>query len=203
MNDFSELEDQLRKLRPMQPSADLAERIERSLAEIDISRASVSDVGLRSLFRRWRSRFTEWSRGDASDIDGRIDRPSERERASQTPPKLSLALGLAAAAAVLMVLARLGVDQPTKKTAAVASMSPGSIAPSTGTPVEFVPTSLTRVVYKTRDEGLHFSAGSNQPMRRLRSQTRETLQWRNPQTGASLRVSYPSEEVSLIPVSGE
>jgi hypothetical protein len=29
------------------------------------------------------------------------------------------------------------------------------------------------------------------------------LQWNNPQTGASLRVSYPSEEVTLIPVSGQ
>jgi hypothetical protein len=181
----------------------LAERIERSLAEIDLCRASVSDAGLRGLFRRWRWRFAEWSRGDASDIDRRVDRPSERERTGQTRHKLSLGLGLAAAAAVLMVLARLGMDHPTKKTPAVASMSPGSIAPSTGTPVEFIPTSLTRVVYKTRDEGLHFSAGFDQPMRRLRAQTRETLQWRNPQTGASLRVSYPSEEVSLIPVSGE
>ena len=30
-------------------------------------------------------RFTEWSRGDASDMDGQIEKPSERERASQTP----------------------------------------------------------------------------------------------------------------------
>ena len=33
MNDFSEIEDKLRKLRPVQPSADLMARIERSLAE--------------------------------------------------------------------------------------------------------------------------------------------------------------------------
>ena len=30
--------------------------------------------------------------------------------------------------------------------------------------------------------------------------TRETLQWKNPATGASLQVSYPSEHVELIPV---
>jgi hypothetical protein len=40
-------------------------------------------------------------------------------------------------------------------------------------------------------------------MRRIRYQKRETLQWRNPNTGASLRVSYPSEEVVLTPVSGQ
>src|SRR2546430_13088943 len=33
MNDFSELENQLRKLRPVQPSADLVNRVERALAE--------------------------------------------------------------------------------------------------------------------------------------------------------------------------
>jgi hypothetical protein len=37
----------------------------------------------------------------------------------------------------------------------------------------------------------------------MRYHTRETLRWQNPQTGASLRVSYPSEEVVLLPVSGQ
>jgi error-prone DNA polymerase len=43
-------------------------------------RASVSDAN----FSR---RFTEWSRGGASDIDGEVEKPSEQERASQTPYK--------------------------------------------------------------------------------------------------------------------
>jgi hypothetical protein len=30
-------------------------------------------------------RFTEWSRGDASDMDGQLGRVRERGRASQTP----------------------------------------------------------------------------------------------------------------------
>jgi len=29
------------------------------------------------------------------------------------------------------------------------------------------------------------------------------VQWKNPQTGASLRVSYPTEEVTLVPISGQ
>ena len=178
MNDFSELENQLRQLRPVAPSENLIAGIERSLAENAVSGVSATaDTGLKGPFRRWR--FTK------------------------TPYKLSLGLGLAAAAAAFMVFTRFGVDQPPKKTPAIASTSPGLIAPSTVASVEFVPASLTRVIYRTRDEGLHFSSGFDQPMRRLRSQARETLQWRNPQTGASLRVSYPSEEVSLIPVSGE
>jgi error-prone DNA polymerase len=44
-------------------------------------RASVSDANPSR-------RFTEWRSGDASDMDGQVDRPSERERTSQTPYKL-------------------------------------------------------------------------------------------------------------------
>jgi error-prone DNA polymerase len=43
-------------------------------------RASVSDANPSR-------RFTEWSRGDASDTDGQVEKPSERERVSQTPYK--------------------------------------------------------------------------------------------------------------------
>ena len=68
---------------------------------------------------------------------------------------------------------------------------------------KFLPAGATRLVYNTRNEGLQFARGSGQPLRRLRYQTCETWQWRNPTTGASLRVSYPSEEVVLIPVSGQ
>jgi hypothetical protein len=68
---------------------------------------------------------------------------------------------------------------------------------------KFVPSGATQVVYNTRNEGLQFADGSQQPLRRMRYQTQQTWQWRNPSTGASLRVSYPSEEVVLIPVSGQ
>jgi len=67
----------------------------------------------------------------------------------------------------------------------------------------FVPAAVTRVVYHTRDEGLVFPGGQERPARRVRTAQRETLQWRDPQSSASLRVSYPTEEVTLIPVSGQ
>ena len=163
MNDFSELEDQLRKLRPAQPSADLVARIERALEdEVSIPTAAV-------LPRQRRFHFN-W---------------------------LSLGLGLAAAGA-LVLFAFLRLQQP-RKTPNVASTSP---APTTLSD-QFVAAGLTQVVYHTRDEGLHFPNSAEQPMRRVRSQTRETFQWRNPKTGATLRISYPSEKVSLLPVSGQ
>jgi hypothetical protein len=169
MNDFSEIENQLRKLRPVQPSANLIERIERALAESE----STSTAGVI---------------------------PSERRRLHWN--WLSLGLGLAAAAALLL-FARVSFDHPVKKVPTVASMTPATTLPPTSMSSGFVPAGLTQVVYRTRDEGLHFPDASGQPMRRVRSQRRETLRWRNPNTGASLRVSYPTEEVELIPISGQ
>ena len=167
MNDFSELEDQLRKLRPAQPSADLVTRIERALAE-------ETSVPTAAVFPRERRFHFNW---------------------------FSLGLGLAAAAA-LFLFAFIRSHQPATKGPSIAVTSP---APAVATkPIaEFVPAGLTQVVYHTRDEGLHFPTSSNEPMRRVRSQTRDTLQWRNPKTGATLRISYPREEVSLVPVTGQ
>jgi hypothetical protein len=75
-------------------------------------------------------------------------------------------------------------------------------APAIST-AQLIPAGLTQVVYHTRDEGVHFSSNSEQPMRRVRSHSQETLQWRNPKTGATLRISYPAEQISLLPVSGQ
>jgi hypothetical protein len=165
MNDFSELEDQLRKLRPVQPSADLVTRLERAL----VQERSTSTAAV--LPRESRFHFN-W---------------------------LSLGLSLAAAAA-LVLFAFLRLHQPAGKTSPVASSNPATSPTSNA---QFVPASLSQVVYHTRDEGLHFPTNSYEPVRRVRSHTRETLQWRNPQTGASLRISYPSEQVSLVPVTGQ
>jgi hypothetical protein len=178
MNDFSEIEDKLRKLRPVQPSTDLMTRIERALAEarhgesLHGEKRSTSTAGVLAHERRF---HFNW---------------------------LSLGLGLAAATA-LVLFARFQLERPVKKTSALASITPVPQFSSTNSSAQFVPAGLTQVVYHTRDEGLHFPNNSEQPMRRVRSHTRETLQWRNPTTGASLRISYPSEEVSLVPVTGQ
>jgi hypothetical protein len=168
MNDFNEIEDRLKKLRPASPSQELAQRIESALSES--TTASTAGVVVHS----GRIRFDWWSIG----------------------------LGLAAAA-LLLIFARLNLEQPNKARGRVASAPIATISPARNGASAFVPEGLTRVVYNTRDEGLHFQSGSEEPVRRLRSSARETLQWRNPNTGASLRVSYPSEEVSLIPISGQ
>jgi hypothetical protein len=169
MNDFSELEAELKKLRPRGASPELTERIESALAEAVSDRTVTAGV-----LPKRRSFRVNW---------------------------FGLGLGLAAAAAFL-VLARVNVERPGKRQSIVA-MTPAPFAPPIAVSDAFVPAGLTEVVYNTRDEGLHFPEGADQPVRRLRSQKRETLQWRNPGTGTSLRVYYPSEEVTLIPISGQ
>jgi hypothetical protein len=210
MNDFSELEDDLRALRPARPSPVLFERVEEAIGE-DYRASADMDAGPMA---SWLRRFTEWSRGGASDIDGQLVRARERKRASQTPYRLGI--GLAAAAAVLLLLARINTDQTRNEDKEIAQAPSASetkpvLPASSGrsgvdgsmSSNKFIPSGATQVVYNTRDEGLQFADGSRQPLRRLRSHTQQTWQWRNPSTGASLRVSYPSEEVVLIPVSGQ
>jgi hypothetical protein len=200
MNDFSELEKELKKLRPAQPSAVLFERVGEALGNC---RASVSDA------RRKRWRFTEWSRRAARDIDGNPLTARERERMSQTPYSnwWSLGFGLAAAAVlVLFAVVTMERRQEHQETVAQSSAAPETRA----APIEteqsnprskFVPAGGTNLVYNARDEGLHFADRSGRPVRRVRYNTQQTWRWRNPETGASLRVSYPSEEVVLIPIS--
>lgn len=184
MNDFSELENDLKALQPARPSPVLFERIEEAMAE-DRKAVVKADAG-------WSWRFF-------------------------TNVPLRFGIGLAAAAAaVLLLLARTNTDQTQNENKEIAQVSPLSEAQPVppalsgasgvaGSPSfnKFIPAGATQVVYNTRDEGLQFADGSRQPLRRLRYQTHQTWQWRNPTTGASLRVSYPSEEVLLIPVSGQ
>ena len=179
MNDFSELENELRKLRPTQPSPMLSERVGEALKE---SRAGIKER--RSLVRRWGGLET-------------------------AHPWWSLGFGLTAAA-VLVLFATVTMERRHEHQQTVAQSSPApetrSAPPGTERSISrnrFVPAGGTNLVYNTRDEGLHFADGSERPVRRVRYHTRQTWRWRNPETGASLRVSYPSEEIVLIPVSAQ
>jgi hypothetical protein len=170
MNDFSDIENELRALHPIAPSDELRARIERDLEQSQ-SNASSSDNIIRP------SRFNfGWS---------------------------IIGLGLAAAAA-FVILARINGPVVPPAQPNVAATNPVSTTPAARlSSAQFIPAGASRVVYHTQNEGLHFPRGSSAPVRRVRSRGRETLQWQNPETGASLRVSYPSEEVQLIPIAGQ
>ena len=57
------------------------------------------------------------------------------------------------------------------------------------------------VLYETSDEGVVLTGQQQKPARRVRYRSEDTLQWRNPRTGASIEVSYPREEVVLTPIT--
>ena len=165
MNDFSEIENELKKLRPTQVSGEFLVRVEQAMI-------------------------------DPSARENNVIHPN-RFRVSWA----AIGFGLAAAA-VFVLLARVRTDRTTGQEEKIVQNSPVAEARSTLTN-QYIPSGATQVVYNTRDEGLHFAEGSDEPIRRVRYQTRETLRWHNPGTGASLRVSYPSEEIVFIPISGQ
>ncbi len=114
---------------------------------------------------------------------------------------LALGFGLTAAAAFLF-LARVDLERSHAKPSKLALATPPRvIAPAADQGL--LPDGVTRVVYGRTDEGLLFPRNAQQPVRRVRSISRETVRWKNPNTGASLRVSYPTDEVELIPVAGQ
>jgi hypothetical protein len=177
MNDFSELENELKKLRPARPSPVLCDRVQEAMGDSEAAKIIRPD--------RFRINYA------------------------------ALGFGLAAAA-VLLLFAKVSTDRRQESAERIVQNSPvpetkpllparrgGNGIDGSRSPNEFIPAGATQLVYNTRDEGLQFTDRSDQPLRRLRYQTQETWQWRNPATGASLRVSYPSEEVVLIPVSGQ
>jgi hypothetical protein len=173
MNDFFEIENELRNLRPARPSPILFERVEEAML----------------------------------DCSAVVSPARQPERLPYN--WLSWGIGLAAAA-VLFLFAAVSMERQQGSGKEITQISrPPETAPLLNRAEEstssdkFVPAGATRLVYNTRDEGLQFGRASGQPVRRFRYQTHETWQWRNPTTGASLRVSYPSEEVVLIPVSGQ
>ncbi len=174
MNDFSELEAELKQLRPAATSPGLAQKIERALEEAPAT---------------------------ATRTAGVLPKPKSRLN------WFALGLGVAAAAAFLF-LARANVDRVPNDTPLIAANSPAPLpelaAPNADTAVRgYVAEGVTRVVYTRRDEGLSFPEDAEQPVRLVRSHSQETMQWKDPSTGASLRVSYPTEEVEFIPVSGQ
>ena len=165
MSDFSELERELKKLRPVRPSAELMSRVESALA-------------------------------DATEGTVKIIRP-QHFRINW----LGLGLGLAAAATFL-IFARVDFHPNERTKQTIASATPSLQQKAAALP-NYQATGLTQVVYSKHDEGLVFPPGAEGPSRRVRTAKRETFRWRDRQSGAQLAVSYPTEEVTLIPVSGQ
>ena len=167
MTDFSDLEAELKQLRPLAASPELVTRVERALEAAQST-------------------------------------PTAGVLPKRKPTVSWFALGFGVAAAAFFMLARVNVDRTAATQAPrVASATPAAQQSAPAAPRTLVPDGLTRVVYNTRDEGLVFPPNVDQPVRRVRSLTRATLAFKDPSSGASLRVSYPAEDIRYIPVSGQ
>jgi hypothetical protein len=165
MNDFSELEAELKQLRPAPVSDEIFARIERALAEPETSAPTA----------------------------GLLPRPARQNF------WWSLGLGLAGAVALLFLGLGFFAERASSPDQAATETT---LAAADRLTSGFRPSKLTQVVYHRHDDGLVFSPNqSEQLLRRVRYDTRQTMQWRNPRTGASLRVTYPAEQVVLTPVS--
>ena len=147
MNDFSELEKELRKLRPAQPSSVLFERVGEALKD---SRTGIKER--RSPGRRW------------GGLEG-------------AHPWWSLGFGLTAAAvlilfAVVTMERRHEQQETVAQSSTAAETRPAPLVDERSTsPSKFVPAGGSNVVYNARDEGLHFVDGSERPVRRVRYNT--------------------------------
>ncbi|HEV3410493.1 MAG TPA: hypothetical protein VG095_09365 [Chthoniobacterales bacterium] len=172
MNDFSDIEAELKQLRPAATSPELMKRVERALQE------RVSNVPSAGVLPRPKVKLNWFALGG---------------------------LSIGAAAAIFLVFARVDLGRTTaRKPVQVATTSPVPAETLVAQPQRtLVPEGVTRVVYNTRDEGLIFPEASDQPIRRVRSRARETVAFRDRSSGATLRVSYPTEDVRFIPVSGQ
>ena len=177
MNDF-ELERQLKELRPAQPSAELRSRVASALANVGKNPDNIIRPQSRPAGRRLA----------VESSDFRIN-------------WLGLGFGLAAAATFL-IFARIDF-RPTDKTEQTLASATPTLQQKAAALPNYQATGLTQVVYGRRDEGLVFPRGAIEPARRVRTARRETLRWRDRETGAQLAVSYPTEEVTLIPVLGQ
>ena len=185
MNDFGEIENELKKLRPMEASPELFARIEAELREAAAEEKIIAPERFRI---NWGALGVGLAAAAILLLFARLhfENKAQQPKVTSRPPSQS------------------GASHSEATTARSTTPKESGLASSLGVaPAQFIPTGATQVVYRTEDEGLHFPTGSEQPVRRVRSRMRETVQWQNPTTGASLRVSYPSEEVTLLPVYGQ
>lgn len=164
MSDFSEVEQELKKLRPLAPTTEFTSRVALALhsAPSPTPGAGVVSPPKTSSWKR----AAGWS--------------------------------FAAFACALLLLLRINSAPPATTKQSLAAAHASSSARD-----EFAPAELTRVVLDSHDDGLIYDSESGQPSRRTRYRRRETWQWHNASTGASLRVSYPSEEVVVRPIIGQ
>ena len=114
-------------------------------------------------------------------------------------PAAAFAWGLATPAAAACAVLFLHASGPAAAQRSSAPAKRPAASESLATS-GFGPAAASDVVYQTNDEGVVYDA-DQQPARRVRYRSEETLAWSNPDTGAQVEVSYPREEVVQTRIS--
>lgn len=179
IEDFSQLENQLRALRPASPS----DRLEARLSEALHEPASRS--------RAW----WEWLG---------FHHPMAAFGWGIVVPTAAAAMAITLFHLAMITPDRSDATRPVAREVLPATANPAAtdlraVADNTG---EVQDGNASSVLYETNDEGVVLT-GNRQPAHRVRYRSEDTLQWRNPRTGASIEVSYPREEVVLTPISAK
>ena len=170
-DDFSDLEAELKRMRPCAPSSELQSRLAATLDRPGAPTAQPVRIDHSVIFRRaWR-----WMRWPA-------------------------AVAAAVVLALVTTRQPNSVKPIADQTAhSVSGTATAPIAATTTDPDLYKPVSAENVLYDSRDEGL-VTLDDGTAAHRVFQRYLDTYTWRNPRTNASLRWTVPRDEVRIVPV---
>jgi hypothetical protein len=176
MND-SDLEENLRALRPANPSPALEQRVRERLTPV---------AGTTEFFLSWKQRLR-----DAAD------RGRRWTAVFPWPRHWGWAAAGAAAAGVAIVLALPG-KAPVSPVADARQGLASAPAPEESAAFEYAAESQELLAAEDSAELIETADG---PVREVRYRFRERHAWANPRTGAQIVLEVPREDIYLLPVS--
>ena len=181
---LQDLENELKRLRPRDPSARLLSRLEAELAtparaSVD-SPAATADGLLLWPWLNWRIAAAAAAVVAFATVAITSRQSLDRESGTTAP-------GTIAATAVPAI-------QETAVVPESRSVNPAPISD------RYHPVGAASVLYDMKEDGPVTSPNSA-PARRLRYRYVDTYTWKNPATNASLKWSVPRDEVRVIPAS--
>jgi hypothetical protein len=170
-DDFSDLEAELKRMRPCAPSSELQSRLAATLDRPGAPTAQPVRIDRSVIFRRaWR-----WMLWPA-------------------------AIAAAVVLALVTTRQPNSVKPIADETAhSVSGTATTPIAATTTDPDLYKPVSAENVLYDSRDEGL-ITLDDGTAAHRVFQRYLDTYTWRNLRTNASLRWTVPRDEVRIVPV---
>lgn len=180
---LQELENELKRLRPRRPSAELLARLDEEFAKPDAETEANRSAGTVLIWPRlyWRTAAAAaavavlatvvMTTRQARRIDNKEGAQPELVAVTKTPPPAE------------------NVTAPE-----IPAVSPEPVAD------RYHPVGAASVLYDLKEDGVDTPTNSA-PVHRVRYRYVDTYTWKNPTTKASLKWSVPRDEVRVIPAS--